>query len=79
MATPCTVSMVAYGVKGVSQPVSLGTGRDDDRFHAGATDEIKVNLGGRREIGALYKIRVWIDGDNEEEEREAAWFLEKVT
>ena len=46
MTTPSTVSLVAYGDKGVSEPVTLGRGRHDNRFQVGATDEVKVKLNG---------------------------------
>ena len=78
MSTPCTVTMVAYGNKGVSEPVTLGNGRHDNHFQAKVTDEIKVNLGPSKKLGILYKIRVWIEEDEEQDEREASWYLEKV-
>ena len=38
----------------------------------------KVNLGSSKKLGTLYKVRVWTDADDEEDERETAWFLQKV-
>ena len=74
MAFAGCVYITAYGDKGTSDIVTLGTGRDDCYFKSGAVNEIKVNLGS--EIGEIYKVRLW--AAEEEEERSNGWFLEKV-
>lgn len=42
MTTTGTVTLCAYGSKGTSEPVVLGSGKSGAYFQLGATDEFKV-------------------------------------
>ena len=44
MGTQDEVSIVVYGTKRTSEPISLGSGQEDDYFQPGKTDEIQVRL-----------------------------------
>ena len=74
MATSNEVTMVAYGNKGVSEPVVLGSGREGQYFQRSSTDEFQVHLGSSKKLGKLYKIRI----GHSDEDSDAGWFLEKV-
>ena len=44
MGTQDEVSIVVYGTKRTSEPISLGSGQEDGYFQPGKTDEIQVRL-----------------------------------
>ncbi|XP_070556277.1 uncharacterized protein [Ptychodera flava] len=69
-STTSKVMLFAYGSKGPSEGLVLGSGKDG-YFYPGVTDEFKVNLGS---IGDLFKVRI---GHNNADD-EPSWYLEKV-
>nr|XP_014342376.1 PREDICTED: oxygen-regulated protein 1 [Latimeria chalumnae] len=68
--TEATVVVCAYGKKGASGPIVLGSGKHQ-LFNPNSADTFKVNL---KDLGELYKIRIGHDNSGED----PGWYLEEV-